>query len=79
MDRTRLRVADVMTNDPIFVDVNASLADVDYLLRASFVTGLPVVDGHGALVGVISQTDLVAYRFGPSDGSRERDLVGTAR
>jgi CBS domain-containing protein len=65
MDRTLLRVADVMTNDPIFVDVDASLEEVDHLLRSTLMTGLPVVDGNGALVGVISQADLVLYRFAP--------------
>ena len=63
MDTARLRVADVMTNNPIFVGVDASLEDVDLLLRSSFVTGLPVVDEAGALVGTISQADLVLYRF----------------
>ena len=65
MDRTPLRVADVMTNDPTCVDVDASLEDVDHLLRSTFLTGLPVVDGTGALVGVISKADLVLYRFAP--------------
>jgi MFS transporter, DHA2 family, multidrug resistance protein len=65
MDRTLLRVADVMTNDPICVDVDASLEEVDHLLRSTLTTGLPVVDGNGALVGVISQADLVLYRFAP--------------
>jgi len=65
MDRTPLRVADVMTNDPTCVDVDASLEDVDHLLRSTLWTGLPVVDGSGALVGVISQADLVLYRFAP--------------
>jgi CBS domain-containing protein len=65
MDRTRLKVTDVMTSDPIRVDVDASLEDVDHLLRSSFLTGLPVVDRTGALVGVISTADLVRYRFAP--------------
>jgi CBS domain-containing protein len=63
MDKTTLLVADVMTIDPIVVEAGASLEYADVLLRASFVTGLPVVDGNGVLVGVIAQTDLVAYRF----------------
>ncbi len=63
MNKTMHRVADVMTIDPIVLEAGASLEDADVLLRSSFVTGLPVVDGAGMLVGVIAQTDLVAYRF----------------
>ena len=63
MYETQIRVADVMTIDPIVVDVEAKIEDVDRLLRASFITGLPVVDGNGTLVGVIAQSDLVKYRF----------------
>jgi CBS domain-containing protein len=63
MNKTMLLVADVMTIDPIALEAGASLADADVLLRSSFVMGLPVVDRNGVLVGIIAQTDLVAYRF----------------
>lgn len=63
MDEPVLRITDVMTVDPIVVDVGATLEHVDRLLRASFITGLPVVDSEGKLVGVVTQTDLVRYRF----------------
>jgi predicted transcriptional regulator len=56
-------VADVMTSNPIVVSVDASLEEADQLLRSTFIMGLPVVDGSGTLVGVISHTDLTAYRF----------------
>jgi CBS domain-containing protein len=49
-----------MTIDPILVHVDAPLEDVAHVLRQNSITGLPVVDAHGSLVGVISQTDLVA-------------------
>jgi CBS domain-containing protein len=53
-------VADVMTIDPIVVDVDASLEEATRLLNAYSISGLPVIGADGALVGVISQTDLVA-------------------
>jgi CBS domain-containing protein len=56
---TRLRVADLMTIDPIVVSVDASLEEAEELLRRHRITGLPVVDLAGRLVGVISQTDLL--------------------
>ena len=53
-------VADVMTIDPIVVDVDASLEEATRLLNAYSISGLPVIGLDGALVGVISQTDLVS-------------------
>jgi CBS domain-containing protein len=52
-------VADLMTVDPVVVSVDASIEEAEQLLRTYRVTGLPVVDEHGMLVGVISQTDLL--------------------
>ena len=54
-----LRVADLMTIDPVAVSVDASIEDAEELLRQHRITGLPVVDPNGTLVGVISQTDLL--------------------
>jgi CBS domain-containing protein len=56
---TDLRVADLMTIDPIVVRDDAAIEDVEELLRTHRITGLPVVDLVGRLVGVISQTDLL--------------------
>ena len=56
---TDLRVADLMTIDPIAVSVDASIEDAEDLLRQHCISGLPVVDPDGRLVGVISLTDLL--------------------
>ena len=55
-------VGDLMAVDPIVVHANASLSDAAALLDHHHVHGLPVVDGAGSLVGVLSQTDLVRAR-----------------
>lgn len=60
MDSNQLLVADVMTIDPIVIHIDASLEDAMSLLHANSISGLPVVDDSGALVGVISQTDILA-------------------
>jgi CBS domain-containing protein len=54
-----LRVDDLMTIDPVTVAVDATVEDAEELLRRNRVSGLPVIDGAGRLVGVISQTDLL--------------------
>jgi len=55
-------VSDAMTIAPVLVDSSASLTDAARLMDRHDVTGLPVVDAHGALVGVLSQTDLARVR-----------------
>lgn len=52
-------VGDLMTRDLVTIASNASLQEAATLMDSHHVSGLPVVDGNGALVGVISQTDLL--------------------
>lgn len=54
-----LCVADLMTIDPVVISSDAPIEDAEELLRHNRITGLPVVDIVGRLVGVISQTDLL--------------------
>ena len=54
-----LRVADLMTIDPITVAIDATIEEAEDLMRRHRVTGLPVVDDAGRLIGVISQTDIL--------------------
>ena len=56
---TDMRVADLMTIDPVVISADASIEEAEELLRQNRITGLPVVDLSGRLVGVISQTDLL--------------------
>lgn len=66
MTRARVRhaqvVGDLMTADPIVVRADAPLAEAARLMDAHRISGLPVVDGAGRLVGVVSQTDLLRAR-----------------
>jgi CBS domain-containing protein len=55
-------VAELMTPDPILVDESASVDDAVRLLEENEISGLPVVDRDGVLVGVITQTDVVRAR-----------------
>lgn len=51
-------VADHMARNPLVIRAEASLTDAAALMDRQHVHGLPVVDESGALVGVLSQTDL---------------------
>lgn len=57
-----LTVGDLMAIDPIVVRADAPLAEAAKLLERNHVSGLPVVDHAGSLVGVLSQTDLLRAR-----------------
>jgi len=61
-DRQPTTVGDLMALDPIVVKATAPLAEAAELLDRHHISGLPVVDGGGSLVGVVSQTDLVRAR-----------------
>jgi CBS domain-containing protein len=52
-------VQDVMERDPVSVSADAKVEDVVRLLRENELPGLPVVDGDGRCVGIITEADLV--------------------
>jgi CBS domain-containing protein len=57
-------VADVMSHDPIVVKPETPLKEAIHLIADKRVSGLPVVDEQGKLVGVISETDLMWQETG---------------
>jgi CBS domain-containing protein len=60
--RTGPCVGDLMTPDPVVVSDRMLLVEAAKLMDLHGVSGLPVVDAAGALVGVVSQTDLLHAR-----------------
>lgn len=57
-------VADVMTKDPIIVFPETPLKEAIQILAERRISGLPVVDSQGELVGIISETDLMWQETG---------------
>ncbi|MEK6720704.1 MAG: CBS domain-containing protein [Chloroflexota bacterium] len=55
-------VGDRMARKPIVIRADAPLSEAVQLLHRERIHGLPVVDGSGSLVGVLSQTDLARAR-----------------
>ena len=51
-------VAEIMTADPTTVSPQTSLQEAIQILAERKISGLPVVDEIGKLVGIISETDL---------------------
>ena len=54
-----LSAADLMTIDPVVIALDAPIEDAQRLILDRGVSGLPVIDHTGALVGVVSQTDFM--------------------
>jgi CBS domain-containing protein len=63
-----MRAADIMTTDVITVDPDMTVQALAALLAASGISGAPVVDPSGRLVGIVSEGDLL-----------HRAEIGTAR
>jgi CBS-domain-containing membrane protein len=54
-----MKAADVMVSNVITVDVNATIGDTAALLLNNHISGAPVVDEKGGLVGIVSEGDLM--------------------
>ena len=57
-------VAEVMTHDPITVKTETPLRDTIKIMAEKGISGLPVVDDTGKLIGIISETDLMWQQAG---------------
>jgi CBS domain-containing protein len=66
------RVREFMTRDVISARPETPLKDVARLLVDERISGVPVVDEHGAVVGVVSEADFVAKERGVDDVRHRR-------
>ena len=55
---TKIKVKDIMTRDPIAVPPDYTVEETAQVLLDSKISGAPVVDDYGQVVGIITQTDL---------------------
>ncbi len=73
-----MRVADLMQRDVKTVPDDATIAEAVTALVDAHVSGLPVVDGAGTIVGAISTTDVLEAEAEAEDpGARERLFEAT--
>lgn len=74
---------DVMTKDVITIREDQDIWSVSWTFVRRHITGAPVVDAAGKLVGVISQTDLAVFIWGQASQGEEfyvglkKDEAGT--
>jgi CBS domain-containing protein len=62
-----MKASDVMTTDIVSVGPDASETEIAKLMLARGISGVPVVDGSGAALGMVSEGDLI----GRDDAARE--------
>jgi len=55
---TKIKVKDIMTRDVITVPPDYTVEETAQVLQKNKISGAPVVDANGQLVGTITQTDL---------------------
>ena len=55
---SKIKVGNIMTKDPITVPQNFTVEETAEVLLRHKISGAPVVDQNGQLVGIITQTDL---------------------
>lgn len=63
-----MKVQDVMTRDPITIDAEALVGAVLDLMRTRHIRHLPVFDGGGTLVGIVTDRDLRHAALAPALG-----------
>lgn len=65
-----MRAKDVMTTTVVSVRPDTPIKEVSAILLAHEISGAPVVDARGGLVGIVSETDLVALEASRREGWR---------
>lgn len=83
-----MKVADVMVKDVLTVGPEASVREVASMMLERHISGMPVVDGGGRVLGIVSEGDLIRrpeietdrvkagwLRLFLSDEQRARDFV----
>src|SRR5215469_15359684 len=67
LDEAKFRARDVMTSDVVVVHPDTTLLAAVKLMASRRISGLPVVDGHGTLVGMMSEGDVLGWHEGFSE------------
>ena len=69
-----MKAEDVMTRDVISIDPDATVLQAARLMLQHHISGLPVVDKEGKLVGVLSEGDFLRRRETKTERHRSRWL-----
>jgi CBS domain-containing protein len=62
-----MKVRDIMTAPVVSTKVDSSVLEAGELMRKSHISGLPVLDDHGHLAGIVTERDFLRP---PGDGTK---------
>jgi len=72
-----VNVVDLMTIDVIAVSADTGLREAARLMFRNRVSGLPITDDNGTLIGIISEADFLRLEVERQEGTRDQgDTVG---
>lgn len=72
-----MNVVDLMTIDVIAVSADTGLREAARLMFRNRVSGLPITDDNGTLIGIISEADFLRLEVERQEGTRDQgDTVG---
>ena len=54
----KIKVKEIMTHDPIVISPDATIGEAAQVMLDHKISGLPVVDSDGKLVGIITESDI---------------------
>jgi acetoin utilization protein AcuB len=69
---SQLTIKEIMTPNPITVSPNATIGEAARLMLKNQISGLPVVDASGKLVGIITESDIFRLVVQQWDDSAEQ-------
>jgi CBS domain-containing protein len=74
-----MKARDVMTQQVVSVRPDTPIREVARCLADHGISAVPVIDGHGALIGMVSEGDLIEAESGKRDQRREWWLEALAQ
>jgi CBS domain-containing protein len=57
--RNSMKARDIMTSDVVTVGPETSVRDIAALMAEKHISGVPVLDHNGTIIGIVSETDLL--------------------
>jgi CBS domain-containing protein len=75
MEVAMLKAKDVMTTPVVTISPDTTLADATKLLDAKGITGVPVADAQGKVMGILTEKDILIFAYTYTGVSRNTKAI----